>query len=152
MDARSVRSLCSPGRGVLPRRRPILCACILCPPQKKVRTDPSLLRRLPAYVAPPVLRMDNLAPRALCTLRNSVSTSKCARGSIRITIYYYIPGPDCLYMLWPWPWHVHRYIAWLVHASCCNIYTKKNFLCSQVCSDFYAASRRTPGCTDKYTT
>jgi hypothetical protein len=35
VDVKSVRSLCLPGCGTMPRRRSILCACILSPPLRK---------------------------------------------------------------------------------------------------------------------
>src|SRR5262245_33908924 len=101
----------------MPRRRSILCACILCPPLRKgvykpflsekivhIRLTPIVLCRgrqgrisvvptlLPWFYTWTILRQEHCG-----ILRNSLSTTKCACKPLAMVFPYRPPGQHCPY-------------------------------------------------------
>src|SRR5215510_4328086 len=105
------------------------------------------------YVASLVLRTDNLISRALCTFRNSVSTSKCASDPLMLVLPCYTPSPDC---------PIHAMAQALAYPLICSLgsifnlqqelyHIDSSHFAQTVYSGFYKASRRDSWCADRYT-
>jgi hypothetical protein len=163
-----VRSLRLPGGGTIPRRRSILCACILCPPLRKgvnrpfhsekivrVRLTQVVLCRSRqgcggVVIASLVLHTDNPAPRALWHLTQlPVNYQMCPSSSGRSSLRVHLARRCIAVVAWAlasmltWRW-----VTELKHSK---IYTKKiqSSVFSYTHRGLCEAGCRVPLCTDR---